>query len=114
MQSNSPWDVRDHNVPNLPSFYPLDQAAAFVPQASPPILATRIVSALKSRSISVTYDVKNVKVDCVSKSDVHFRVRLYRGRGEYNHGIIVEVQRREGFDISYAQDVYAILDAAED
>ena len=37
---------------------------------------------------------------------------MYRGRDEYQNGIIVEVQRLHGFDLSYIQDVYAILDAA--
>jgi len=110
--SSSSWDVCDRNVPTLPSFYPLEKTAAFVPQASAPIVASRIVTALKARSIDATFDAQNAKVDCITKSNVEFRVRLYRGRGEYSHGIIVECQRRHGFDISYAQDVYTILDAA--
>ena len=52
-------------------------------------------------------------MDCISTTNVEFRIRLYRGRGEYKHGIIVEVQRRSGFNLSYMHDVYAILDAAE-
>lgn len=111
--SSSSWNVRDHNVPTLPASYPLDQSAAFVPQASAPVVAARIVSVLQARSIDATFDVKNAKVGCLSKSHVDFRIRLYRGRGEYSHGIIVEVQREEGFDSSYSQDVFAILDAAE-
>lgn len=112
---DSPWDVRDHNVPTLPSFYPIEKSAVFVPQASTSALAARIVSALHSRSVASTFDAEHAKIDCVSGSDVEFRVRLYRGRGEeQSHGIIVEVQRRWGFDVSYAQDVYAVLDAAEE
>ena len=112
--SSSSWDVCDRIVPTLPSFYPVEQSAAFVPEASAPDLADRIVAVLKARSIDATFDAKNAKADCITKSNVEFRIRLYRGRGEYSHGIIVECQRRHGFDISYAQDVYAILDAAED
>ena len=85
----------------------------FAPQATAPILAARVPAALQARSIVSNFDAKNAKVDCVSKAHVEFRVRLYRGRGEYSHGLIVEVQRRMGFDLSYSQDVFAILDAAE-
>lgn len=113
MPSSSNWIVREHNVPTLPSFYPLEKSAVFVPQASAPILASRITAVLQARSIVASFDAQNAKVDCVSKAHVEFRIRLYRGRGEYIHGLIVEVQRRSGFDLSYTQDMYAILDAAE-
>ena len=40
---------------------------------------------------------------------------MYRGTDEYHDGIIVEVQRLYGFDLSYIQDdVYSILDAARE
>jgi len=109
--SNSSWCVR--TAPTLPSFYPLEKSAVFIPQASPSVLSSRISSVLKERSIITTFDNKNAKVDCISTANVEFRIRLYRGRGEYKHGIIVEVQRRSGFNLSYMHDVYAILDAAE-
>eukprot|EP00585_Thalassiosira_rotula_P012410 CAMPEP_0196131772 /NCGR_PEP_ID=MMETSP0910-20130528/1638_1 /TAXON_ID=49265 /ORGANISM="Thalassiosira rotula, Strain GSO102" /LENGTH=462 /DNA_ID=CAMNT_0041391279 /DNA_START=1 /DNA_END=1389 /DNA_ORIENTATION=+ len=111
--SSSRWNVLEHNVRSLPLFYPLEQSAVFVPQASASILSARIAAILQSRSIAASFDAVNAKVDCVSKSRVEFRIRLYRGRGEYNHGIIAEVQRRAGFDFNYAHDVNAILDAAE-
>lgn len=76
-------------------------------------MAAQITTALQARSIDATFDGQNAKVDCVSKTGVEFRIRLYRGRDKYSHGIIAEVQRRMGFDVSYAQDVFAILDAAE-
>lgn len=113
LSSFSRWNVRDHNVPNLPSFYPLEKSAVFVPHASAPILSARIANVLQVRSIAASYDAQTAKVDCVSKYQVEFRIRLYRGRAEYNHGIIVEVQRRAGFDLSYTNDANAILDAAE-
>ena len=109
--SNNSWCVR--TAPTLPSFYPLEKSAVFIPQASPSVLSSRISSVLRERSIIATYDNKNAKVDCISTANVEFRIRLYRGRGEYKHGIIVEVQRRSGFNLSYMHDVYAILDAAE-
>jgi len=110
---SSLWNVREHNVRTLPSFYPLEKSAVLVPHSSAPIVAAHITTVLQARSIAASYDAENAKVDCVSKFHVDFRIRLYRGRGEYSHGIIVEVQRRSGSDLSYIQDVYAILDAVE-
>lgn len=109
----SQWDVQEHNVRTLPSFYPLEQSAVFVPQAAAPVLAARISGVLQDRSITASYDALNAKADCVSALQVGFCIRLYRGRGEFQHGIIVEVQRRAGFALTYAHDVSAILDAAE-
>lgn len=96
-----------------PSFYPIEKSSVFVPQVSAQTLAYRIASVLQARSTSAAYDDQKAKVYCVSSSGVEFCIRLYRGRAEYKHGIIVEVQRQSGFDLGYTQDVYAILDAAE-
>jgi len=113
-RSSSRWHVRDCDIPALPSFYPLERSSVFVPQASAHRIAARITTVLQARSSVAYYDARNAKVDCVSAAHVEFRVRLYRGQGKGRaHGVIVEVQRRAGFDLGYAQDVYAILDAAE-
>ena len=110
----SPWPVRDCHVRTLPPCYPLDRAAVLVPGGAAPIIAARIAAVLQSRSIAAAYDAPRATADCVSKSRVEFRIRLYRGRGErYRQDIIVEVQRRAKFKLSYMQDVYAILGAAE-
>lgn len=112
--ASSPWRVRESTVRTLPSFYPLEKSSVFVPRASASAIAARIATVLRDRSIVAWYDAQNAEADCVSKSRVEFRVRLYRGRGhEFKQGIIVELQRRAGFAMSYFQDVYAILDAAE-
>jgi hypothetical protein len=39
---------------------------------------------------------------------------MFYGRGDYDHGVIVEVQRRDGWSPRYHQDVCAILESAED
>jgi hypothetical protein len=38
---------------------------------------------------------------------------MYRGRKQYSHGVIVEVQRRFGFSVNFHNDTIVILDAAE-
>ena len=107
----APWDVRERHVRGLPSFYPLEKSSVVV-RAAASTVAARVVTALKSRGVAASYDAPNAKADCVSADEVEFRVRLYRGRREMG-GLIVEVQRRDGFALSYIQDVFAILDAAQ-
>merc|ERR1712194_88755 len=113
LPSSSEWNVHDCHVRALPLFYALEKSSVFVPQASAKSISTRITAVLQARSAVVSYDAQNAKADCVSKSNVGFRIRLYRRRGEKcQNGIIVEIQRREGFDLSFTRDVFAILDAA--
>ena len=112
--SSSHWKIRERDVPALPSFYPLERTAEFIHHASAPNVASRIADALLARSIKSSFDALHAKADCVSESNVEFRIRLYRPRGEnLDHGLIVEVQRRCGFDMSYLLDVFAILDSAK-
>ena len=108
------WNLRDADVRTLPEFHPLDRAAVFVPNCpDASVVAGRISSVLRARSISTEYTNSKAKAKCVTADDVEFRVRLYRGKKHFAHGVIVEVQRRYGFCPAYAQDVAAILDAAE-
>ena len=100
-------------VPTLPEFHPLERTAVFCPNTSHSIVAERISDILRERSVEASYDNEKAKVKCISQEGVDFRVRLYRGRNTYNHGIICEVQRRFGSSLNYPQLVQAILDAAE-
>lgn len=110
--SSRQWNVRDESVPFLPNFHPLDRSSVFVAGTSALKIAKRIEKSLRARSIIAIFDTEGAKVKC-HKDNVDFRVRLYRGRGEYEYGIIVEVQRRDGFELGYQMDAFAILDAAE-
>jgi hypothetical protein len=113
LHSSSEWNVHDCNIRALPLFYLLEKSSVFVPQALANSVSTRITTVLQARSTVASYDTQNAKADCVSKSNVAFRIRLYRRRGdECENGIIVEIQRREGFHLSFTRDVFAILDAA--
>jgi hypothetical protein len=101
------------DVPTLPEFYPLERTAVFVPNVPAEEVASRVSSILWERSIEAAYDDASAKAKCVTADNVDFRVRLYRGRNQYSHGIIVEVQRRFGFSLNFHNDTIAILDAAE-
>jgi hypothetical protein len=100
-------------VPTLPECHVLESTAVFVPNAPPSVISERISDVLRVRSIEAVYDDDKAKVKCVTADGVDFRVRLYRGRGKFNHGIIVEVQRRFGTSLNFHQDAMAILSVAE-
>ena len=105
------WEL--HDVAPLPEFHPLERTAVFIPHALPIKVSERISEVLRERSIEATYDDEKAKVKCITSDGVDFRIRLYRGRGSFDHGIIVEVQRRFGTSNSFHKDVDAILGAAQ-
>lgn len=105
------WNLT--TVPTLPEFHPLERTATFVPNTPPSMIAQRLSDIMRERSIECTYDNSKAKVKCVTTDGVDFRIRLYRGRNNYSHGIIVEVQRRFGSSLSFHSDTKAILEAAE-
>lgn len=107
------WQLRD--VPVLPELYVLERTAVFVPHADPQDVSMRISEVLRERSIEAVYDNVAAKAKCLTADGVDFRIRLFRGRGSlYDHGIIVEVQRRFGTSNIFFQETTAILDAAQD
>jgi len=108
-----PYEWTFGDVPTLPDMYPLELTAVFVPHADALLVGRRIANALRRLSIPTKFDDKKAKAKCVAKYGVDFRVRLYRGKGKFCHGIIAEVQRRFGFSTRFAADARAILDAAE-
>lgn len=100
-------------VPVLPELHSLEKTATFVPNALPIEVSSRISDVLRERSIEAQYENEKAKVKCTTVEGVDFRIRLYRGRGRYNHGIIVEVQRRFGNSYVFHSDTQAILDGAQ-
>ena len=100
------------SVPTLPEFHSLERTAVFVPTTIPSDVSSRISVILRERSIEAQYDDAKAKVKCTTAEGVDFRIRLYRGRGRYSHGIIVEVQRRFGTSLVFHNDTISILDGA--
>jgi len=76
-------------------------------------IANRISDCLKRRNIEASYGTSKAKAKCVTSDMVEFRIRLYAGKGRYTGGVIVEVQRRNGWSHTYQQDCHAILESAE-
>lgn len=106
------WVADNNSLPILPPFYHLLQTSISIPNGSALLISKRIKQILRQRSIVASYQSR-AKADCTTKNNVNFRLRLYRGRGDDITSIIVEIQRREGFDLMFPKDVFAIFDAAE-
>merc|ERR1712003_544115 len=92
---------------------PLERSAVFVENVTTQEVAKRISEILHERSIEATYNDEKAKVKCVTEEGVEFRVRLYRGRGNFARGIIAEVQRRFGASSNFQTEINAILDAVQ-
>eukprot|EP00545_Synedropsis_sp_CCMP1620_P002521 CAMPEP_0119008588 /NCGR_PEP_ID=MMETSP1176-20130426/3805_1 /TAXON_ID=265551 /ORGANISM="Synedropsis recta cf, Strain CCMP1620" /LENGTH=428 /DNA_ID=CAMNT_0006960949 /DNA_START=124 /DNA_END=1410 /DNA_ORIENTATION=+ len=107
---SSNWKLTDATV--LPEFHPLERTAIFVPNTSPSTVASRVATVLQERSIQADFS-EDCQAKCLTEDNVDFRVFLYRGKKQYGHGIIVEVQRRSGNSLHFYNDIQAILDAAE-
>uniref|UniRef100_A0A7S2YJD7 Uncharacterized protein n=1 Tax=Entomoneis paludosa TaxID=265537 RepID=A0A7S2YJD7_9STRA len=108
-----PFRWKLETVPTLPEFHPLERTAVFCEHTSATEVASRVSSVLRQRSIEASYHDEKARVKCATASGVEFRVRLYRGRNVYSHGIIVEVQRRFGYALDFHEITTAILNAAQ-
>ena len=111
--STKAWNVTDATLTTVPDFHPLELTAVFIPYTPASTVASRITKVLRERSIGSIYNATKAKVKCMTSYDVDFRIRLYKGKGKYSHGVIAEVQRRNGFSPHFSADVQAILDGAE-
>jgi hypothetical protein len=107
------WIANNESVPILPSFYHVLPSSVSIPNGQANLIAERIKQVLRDRSIVATYHYVGAKADCTTKYHVRFRIRLYRRKGADRDTIIVEIQRLEGFEVTFQKDVYAIFDAAE-
>jgi len=110
------WNVNDNDLPKVPQFHPIEQTAILVSHTSATVVAKRIANCLFHRSIESKFvsNREKVKAKCITLNNTEFRIRLYRPRKDaYSHGVIVEIQRRSGFDVNFNCDVQAIFDTAQ-
>eukprot|EP00956_Cyclotella_meneghiniana_P019184 scaffold32705_cov76-Cyclotella_meneghiniana.AAC.6 len=106
------WIASNFSLPVPPDHFPILVSSAYIPNGDAFLIAKRIKKVLRDRSIVASYDSREAKADCVTKEHVIFRIRLYR-KTDLDGTIIVEIQRRDGFDVAFQADSIAILDAAE-
>lgn len=109
----SNWLVRNEALTHVPDHFLLEKTSRFISGTNASTVSARISECLCSRSIEVVYHDTKAKAKCRNSDYVKFQIRLYSGRGEYKHGVIVEVQRRSGSCLSFMKDCHAILNAAE-
>jgi hypothetical protein len=104
---SSSWSVPE--APAVPDFCPLEQSSVFCPHTSAQNVADRVAAILSELHVPVQF--RENKAECIT--DVEFEVNLYRGKNEYSHGTICEVQRLFGNVPSFYRLASPILDAAQ-
>jgi len=118
-KSNSPtlhvsnWNVTNVSLKCVPDYHILERTSRFIVGTTVSVISARISDCLRARSIETSFNDDKAKARCSNSDCIKFNIRLYSGRGDYNHGIIVEVQRRSGSSPSFTKDCAAVLDAAE-
>jgi len=114
-ESGSPlsWKVTDSMVHTVPDDYDVSRSSRFITGTDASVICARLDNVFKKILVIASYDSKKAKAKCVTKNFVKLQVRLFRGRGQYSCGIIVEVVRRCGSRIDFVKDCSAILNAAE-
>lgn len=109
----SNWNVVNDSLRCVPDHYILEKTSCFVGETTASVISARISNCLRTRSIEASFNDSKAKAKCVNSDWNKFNIRLYSGRGEYCHGVIVEVQRRSGNSLSLKKDCNAIFDAAK-
>lgn len=103
-------------VPNaqpIPT-YPLEPMAFHVNE-DVQIVATRIDRCLKARSIEVNFDSCKARAICTTDDFMKYYVTLYDASSGVNgkKGTVVEVQRRKGCGMRFAEERRAVTNAAK-
>lgn len=107
----SNWNV-PHPIPPKPDFYELQQTATFVPEVKSTTVATRISECLRKLSIDGRFDDDNANAIAVTEDSAEFEIQLYAGKGNYSHGIIVEVKKHRGIVQDYHRVISAVFRAS--
>lgn len=107
------WKVSNESLTCVPDYFILEKTSRFVGESTASVVSARISECLRARSIEVSYHETKPKAKCRNSQFVKFQIRLFAGRNEFSHGVIVEVQRRSGSNVSFMKDCRAILDSAE-
>lgn len=110
--ARSNWNVSD-DLSCKPDFYELEQTATFVPNTRASIIGSRISDCLRDLSIHCNYDDVNAKLDASTEDSAQFQVQLYAGKGDFNHGTIVEVMKRRGTANNYHEIISSIFKSSQ-
>jgi hypothetical protein len=107
------WNILDGGLSCVPEHFVLERTSTFVGHCRASVISARISDCLRKRSIESHFNSAKAKAKCFTQQFVEFRIRLFSGKGEFTHGVIVEVQRRSGSAIYFRDEYLAIFDAAE-
>jgi len=105
------WNVT--KLKTLPEDYDLARTSRFITNTNVSTICSRIVTCLRNLGVVIDYDSEEAVVRCETQYFVKLCINLYRGKGNFSHGIIVEVKRTLGGCIEFMADCRAILKAAE-
>jgi len=108
------WPV-PQKLKNVPPHYPLapGHCTIFIPHTPSEEVASRIWKCLRDQSVHSVFDAEEAKVTCTTLGLVEFVVSLFAGRGDYSHGVIVEVRRRTGCSLSFFRARCAVTLSAQ-
>jgi hypothetical protein len=112
-QTGTQWLVPDDATKTVPEHWVLERTSRFVGHTKASVVAERVAKCLQQRSVSSCFNGPKAKAKCYTDDMVEFRLKLYSGRGEYCHGVIIEVQKRCGSSVFFKRECIAVLDAAE-
>jgi len=109
--SSSLWNVTE--LKTIPEDYNLPRTSRLIINTEVSTICSRIVNCMKNLGIEAHFDAKKAEATCETIYFVKFSVCLHQGKGDYSHGIIVEVKRTLGGCIEFMADCRAILKAAQ-
>ena len=105
------WEIKE--LKEAPEGYMIARTSRFIRDIALVMICTRIVTILKKIGLMTEYDSINATAKCQTLNFMKIHVNLYRGKGRFSDGIIVEVKKmsRGGFELM--KDIRSILNAVE-
>jgi len=97
----------------VPKYVKLARTHVFVANTDASIVTKRLSDCLRKLSVHASFDDNQAMAECECMDSTKFVIQLYRGRGSYEHGVIVEVQRMFGCCINFMRNCRSILQAAK-
>jgi len=99
----------------VPPNYPLaaGYCTGFISDIGGKVIAARVKSCLRQQSIYAVFNSRDASAICQSMDRVTFKVSLFSGRGDFAHGVIIEVRRYSGDSISFFRYRCAVILAAQ-
>lgn len=105
------WPVQ--KVDEVPYDYSIARTSRLITNTNVDEICKRITRVLKKSGIKAEYDAARAVAKCETSYFVKFNVRLFRGKGKFSDGTIVEVRRTYNSSLEFMADCRSILNAAQ-